>query len=248
MTRKAVFFVALLITVSAFANAQERYTVAAGDSLSKIGRKFGMPYREVMAANQLKSTTIYIGQVLTIPKSPPSGESTPIAIARITAPPVFDRYRSPGTSKTSPIERINAPGMGEFSGELPISPSPPAAPSAYARPIASYPPPFQDRYGVPPLPGNTGVSPYNDGSPSTGRSQPKPVSTQVKNQPPFRPKTRTVPISSRKGGTYVVQGGDSIRSISKDFGVSFWELRTANRIQFKRIYPGQILKIPTRSR
>jgi LysM repeat protein len=44
------------------------YTVQPGDSLIKIGRKFGVTAAAIKAANNLKTDTIQIGQVLIIPK------------------------------------------------------------------------------------------------------------------------------------------------------------------------------------
>lgn len=43
------------------------YTVQEGDSLYFIGQRFGISYREIMAANGLSSTTIYPGMSLYIP-------------------------------------------------------------------------------------------------------------------------------------------------------------------------------------
>jgi LysM repeat protein len=46
------------------------YTVKAGDSLSVISKRYGTTTKAIMDANNLQSTLIRVGQVLTIP--PPS--------------------------------------------------------------------------------------------------------------------------------------------------------------------------------
>ncbi|KNZ68249.1 peptidoglycan-binding lysin domain-containing protein [Thermincola ferriacetica] len=43
------------------------YTVGSGDSLYLISRRFGIGISEIMAANGLKSSTIYVGQSLKLP-------------------------------------------------------------------------------------------------------------------------------------------------------------------------------------
>ncbi len=44
------------------------YRVRPGDTLEKIGKKFGVSWREIKRINGLKSTTIRVGQKLKIPK------------------------------------------------------------------------------------------------------------------------------------------------------------------------------------
>jgi LysM repeat protein len=56
------------------------YTVAAGDWLSYIGQRFGVPWQYIYSANHLYTTVIYPGQVLYIPGAtgtPPPPTPTP---------------------------------------------------------------------------------------------------------------------------------------------------------------------------
>ena len=46
-------------------------------------------------------------------------------------------------------------------------------------------------------------------------------------------------------GTYRVQKGDTLYDIARRFGVSISELRRANGLRTSRIYPGDVLRIPT---
>lgn len=73
-TTLALFIAAMLLvgtsTVHASAVDQDTttiYVVRAGDTLSGIGARFGISYREIMRANNLSDTLIYPGQRLAIP-------------------------------------------------------------------------------------------------------------------------------------------------------------------------------------
>ncbi len=64
--KAAAFFAGLLVTVMLLANSAfaANYTVAANDTLSKIGGIFNTSSGTIMSDNGLKSTVIYPGQVL----------------------------------------------------------------------------------------------------------------------------------------------------------------------------------------
>jgi peptidoglycan endopeptidase LytF len=57
----------LLIPVPQEKVTQSKYTVAKGDTLGKIGKKFGVPVTSIMKANGLSSDTLRAGMKLTIP-------------------------------------------------------------------------------------------------------------------------------------------------------------------------------------
>lgn len=63
--RLLLLLVAILLSISPAWAAS--YTVLPGDSLYKIGKKFGTTAEAVQQANGLKTTVIYPGQVLNIP-------------------------------------------------------------------------------------------------------------------------------------------------------------------------------------
>lgn len=52
------------------------YTVKSGDTLSKIGSKYGVSYNSIMKQNGLKSTRIYVGQKLSIGGSTKASSSS----------------------------------------------------------------------------------------------------------------------------------------------------------------------------
>ena len=45
-----------------------KYKVKKGDSLRKIAREFGIDYKKIMKLNELKNTTIKVGQILKVPQ------------------------------------------------------------------------------------------------------------------------------------------------------------------------------------
>ena len=84
-----VFGGALALTMGMSADAKTlTHTVKSGDTLSGVGHKYGVSYKNIMSQNNLKSTTIYVGQKLTIstdsnttskpskPSKPSTGSST----------------------------------------------------------------------------------------------------------------------------------------------------------------------------
>ncbi len=188
---------AIVVSAAVSASADEIYRVTAGDTLSRIGKQYGVSYQQIMAANGLSNTTIYVGQVLTIP----TGGSPAVV------------------STHDPVYRDAVP-----SHTYPSSPS--------------------DRFGPPTVPDYRTVEPA-----TTGGYTSAPTHYPATVHEPSGPFSVTTPASCRmhhRGSTYVVQHGDSVRSISKKFDVAFWDLRKENDIMFSRIYPGQVLKIPKR--
>jgi murein DD-endopeptidase MepM/ murein hydrolase activator NlpD len=75
------------------------YTVKSGDTLAKIGSAYGINYREIMTANNLKTSVIRTGQRLKIPtthasQKPPTntgGQSSPVAGNAANFSPMLDK-------------------------------------------------------------------------------------------------------------------------------------------------------------
>ncbi|NME71437.1 muramidase family protein [Flammeovirga aprica] len=69
-------------------NSSNTYTVAKGDSLYAIGRKYGVSPSEILTLNGLSpSDGLYIGQVLNIPSSGSSNQSTSTSTTTVTPSP-----------------------------------------------------------------------------------------------------------------------------------------------------------------
>ncbi|MDF1751867.1 MAG: LysM peptidoglycan-binding domain-containing protein [Verrucomicrobiales bacterium] len=235
--------IAFAVLASVVADAEERYTVSSGDTLSKIGRQFGIPYQDIMTANNLSSHRIFVGQVLLIPSREAVAEVRAQVLDKPALYPTYDRYRTQELipppevlleKSEEPVDRV-----GLASGEVPLfAPSIENEPEAFAKPLFTYPSPTQERFASPGTPVEVnGVSPYNDSGPASNAPQ-----TSDNSGKGLRA-VRDVPISANRG-TYIVQPGDTVRSISREFGINFWELRSANQLRFKKVYPGQVLKIP----
>jgi hypothetical protein len=70
MKRGILFFLAFLLALSVSnAWAGQTYWVNKGDTLSRIGQKYKVPWQKIQKANGLKKTKILVGQRLVIPKS-----------------------------------------------------------------------------------------------------------------------------------------------------------------------------------
>jgi LysM repeat protein len=54
------------ITRAAAKTLVDRYRVRRGDTLSEIAQRFGTTIRELMEKNNLRSASIYVGQVLLV--------------------------------------------------------------------------------------------------------------------------------------------------------------------------------------
>lgn len=102
-----------------------------------------------------------------------------------------------------------------------------------------------ERYSAPAIPGYSDTSPYRPAeTPDTGGYSAPAYKAPIPRTSPSR--GVSVPANASLQ-TYTVQLGDSVRSVSKKFGVTFWDLRKENDIFFSRISPGQVLKIPPKS-
>lgn len=82
MLRHLFSFLAIICLITPIdADAARQYKVAKGDNLYRIGLKFGISYKEIMAANGMNKTVIYPNQVLIIPDQ---NASRPIQVASNT--------------------------------------------------------------------------------------------------------------------------------------------------------------------
>ena len=96
------------LVLTAVAAQAEDYRVNRGDTLSKIGRTFGVSYLDIMRANGMSHTNIYPGQILRIPTNYNRGNaysnrpvvSTPSQ--HYNHQPVVNKYPKPKPFKKSP--------------------------------------------------------------------------------------------------------------------------------------------------
>jgi LysM repeat protein len=63
------------------------YTVKSGDNLYTIAQTFGVTVEAIMAANNLTSTNLSVGQMLIIPVPTPTPTATPTVTPTVTPTP-----------------------------------------------------------------------------------------------------------------------------------------------------------------
>ena len=94
-------------TVAPVASAQEggRYTIVAGDTLSRIAARFGVPVESMLSVNGLSwSSIIYPGQTIAIPATEPAAPSESLAIETVSAVTPAPAPAAPSPSSTYTIQ------------------------------------------------------------------------------------------------------------------------------------------------
>ena len=195
---------AILVTIICIANAtaDNEYMVEKGDSLSRIGELLGVPWEEIMKANNLKNTVIHPKQILIIPSAGKAyNNETPTKSENLVKIPP-QNFIPPPSFIQPEVQSIQVQDNQEAA---PVSHNP-----VPQREFASY---SRGSY-IPPIQGNT-----------LSRNH--------------------VPSEHGKAPvTYMVKNGDTVWSISRDFGLTLSELQKANNMATAKIYPGQVLAIP----
>jgi LysM repeat protein len=81
------------------------YTVKSGDTLSKIAKQNHTTFKKIMALNDLKTTSIKVGQKLKLPAPKTAGTETPAASTAIvplqTAPATTTTAAAPSTTASN---------------------------------------------------------------------------------------------------------------------------------------------------
>ena len=230
----------------------DTYTVETGDSLSAIGAKLGLDWREIAALNGITSPyVIYTGQVLKLPGSSSGGETpapdptpsgdtytvqTGDSLSAIGAKLGLDwreiaalnGIASPYVIYTGQVLKL----PGSSSGGTP-TPAPTPSDSTYT---------VQTGDSLSKIGAKLGLN-WRDIAALNGISSPYIIYTgQVLKLPGGVDDT---PDASQTPDTYTVQKGDSLYSIGSRLGVSWSELAVANSIAPPYIiYAGQVLKVP----
>lgn len=115
-------FVILLISSSLFgwsmkAEASDTYTVKAGDSLYKIGQKYGVSYQDIQVVNNLTGTLIYPGQQLKIPASITATEKDLLA-RLVSAEAIGEPYAGKVAVATVVLNRMDHPEFPDTIREI----------------------------------------------------------------------------------------------------------------------------------
>lgn len=212
------WFVLLTAFIVSFGNAlgDERYRVMSGDNLYRIGKRFGVDYREIMEANRLKKTTIYPNQVLVIP-------SRNTTASRTASPPKAAPVQRSGRIATPPVPQSS----GTYAGVTPSNkvdryrgatvPNDPVEPFVSSRRLPSVPPVTTEEdplglgynpspYKSPPTPPRAvPVEPIASAKPVPNQRRATPVTPrepEIARAPEIRtfPRSREVPAAAHYPG------------------------------------------------
>lgn len=129
--------VAALCLCTGWAMADNEYMVEKGDSLIKIGTLLGVPYKEIMKANKMTTTTIFPDQILTIPAGGRTTDRDLAALAfaaeqkakKVAAQPKkLPGYSDIRSQDSTPMKVAFIPPVQGASKTRPVGP---AAPETY---------------------------------------------------------------------------------------------------------------------
>lgn len=194
-----------------------RYTVVAGDTISKIAAKFGVTTQAVLTANGLGwSSLIYAGSTLAIP-----GASAPAAAAQAPIVPVAAvKPAAPAPAPASSTTHVIKAGdtIGKVAAMYGVSTPAMLAANGLGWSSVIYP-------------GRVLSIP--------GTSAPAAV-TQV----PIVPAVSITPITANPG-THVIAAGETLSTIATKYSVSIQAILNANGLTWSSIiYGGRSLVIP----
>jgi membrane-bound lytic murein transglycosylase D len=235
------------------------HTVRSGDSLYAIARRYGSTVSAIRQANGLRGSLIRPGQSLVVPRFG-SGASPPATAVQRTASggtytvrkndTLWDIARAFSVSLDSlcdanglsrrdvirPGQTLRIPGRSTSSSPPSRSVTAPASAGTHtvARGDTLYD--IANLYGVS----------VNELKRANGLAGSRIYPGKVLQIPaPTREPASAPARSASDGTTYRVRAGDTLYDIARRFGVSVAALRDANGLRTSRIYPGDVLQIPT---
>jgi LysM repeat protein len=222
----ALILLLTALSVIGIAYADTKHTVQSGDTLSGIATRYGVTVNAIMSANNLSSSAIYAGQVLTIPSSQPNATAQP-TVAQPTAGQSATYVVQPGDSLSALAQRFGVTREALAAANK-ISPSS----LLYVGQTLTIPAGGQ-------LP-----------APTSTPKPPTPTNTTVAIPKPPGGTTTAVPVNSAataEPGTpakYTVQYGDSLSSIAYKFNTTVEALQASNNINdANSLEVGQVLTI-----
>jgi len=219
--RRAIFVCLVIVASAAVAHANE-IVVRSGDNLWTLARAHGTTVAELMAANDLSSERLSLGQVLRLPGDEPGIDYTvqpsdtlyDIARRFGVSVEVIQAANDIGGTVIRPGQRLAIPGATE--------PEVAAAPAAAVE-TAADPPPVDPAVEAP--------EPEPAAEPA---AEPEPVAEAAPQSAPDDP----APTEE-----YVVRPADTLYDIARAHGVSVDDLIAWNRLDGTLIRVGQVLSL-----
>jgi membrane-bound lytic murein transglycosylase D len=233
------------------------HTVRSGDSLYAIARKYGSSVSAIRQANALRGSLIRPGQNLIVPRFGTETRAASIQPQRSADGGVYVVQRNDtlwdiatgfsvsvdslcaanGLSRRDvirPGQRLNIPDGASTSITSRRQQSPPSGGTTHTVRAGDTLSDIASDY-------NVSVSALKRANGlRTSRIYP---GRELRIPAPVE---RSTPLpKAAKPGTYKVQKGDTLYDIALRFGVSISELRRANGLRTSRIYPGDVLRIPS---
>lgn len=211
------------------------YTVKSGDNLYSIANQYGVTVDQIMKANNLTSTSLSIGQVLTIPVA---GETAPITGTSYTVKSGDNLYSIASNYGVTVDQIMKANNLTSTSlsiGQVLTIPVPsgtttPTEPSPSGETITYTVQKGDSLYSIAQRYGTTSAELISLNNLSSSLLS---IGQQLK-----------IPAPSSSGVTYVVQNGDSLWTIANKFNVSVNDIKIANGLTGDLLSIGQILQIP----
>lgn len=196
-------------------SAPARYTIARGDTISGIARRFGLNTAEVLRLNALKPTTvIYPGQRIKLSGKPVAAPAAPRASAAAVAPATRAGAASGATYTVRPGDTLGA--IAARHGVR-----------------------LADVFAWNNLSGRSIIYPGQKIKIGTAKAAPARAAA------PAPAPARASATQPATGASYTVRSGDTLSGIASRHGVKLSALLSANRLGMHSIiYPGNKLAIP----
>ncbi|MGR5143627.1 LysM peptidoglycan-binding domain-containing protein [Photobacterium sp. DNB23_23_1] len=235
-------------TLFASRNQGVKYKVASGQSLSVIANRYGTSVAAIKQANNLKSNTLKVGQVLVIPgKAPVTASATTAAVATTTKTVTHTVKRGDFLGKiasqygvtVASIRRDNNLRSDELAvgQKLRVSTTVPiTAPETVARATTTKTVTHTVKRGefLGKIANQYGVTVASIRRDNTLRTDELAVGQQLK-----------ISVKAPASVVHTVQRGDFLGKIATRYGVTVSRLREANQLRSDKLAVGQKLTIPS---